>query len=135
MEFITTTVPSVTYTKGAGTDTITARVVSTATYGCYDSTTSSQHIIKVPVVGVRTLAATTELLVYPNPVSNEVHIDGLQHAASYRLLDMVGRVLQTGTVDNVNNVVNVKSAAKGVSILEIADPSTGLRMTSKIVKQ
>ena len=52
IEFTTTTVPSVTYTKAAGIDTITARVVSTATYGCYDSTTSGKHIVSDAAEGL-----------------------------------------------------------------------------------
>lgn len=134
VEFTTTTVPSVTYTKGTGTDTITARVVSTATYGCYDSTTSSQHIIKIPVVGVTTLPAATHLSMYPNPVGNVLHIEGLQGSAMYRLSDMTGRVISTGNVDNVSNAVNVGDVAKGVYMLEVADIDRG-KTIFKVIKQ
>jgi Secretion system C-terminal sorting domain len=134
VEFTTTTVPSVTYTKGAGTDTITARVVSTATYGCYDSTTSGQHIIKIPPVGVQQLAATTVLSVYPNPAHDVIRVGGIQDSGTYKLLDMVGRVLQAGTVDNVNNVVDIKNVAKGVYILEMSN-SEEQKTITKIIKQ
>jgi len=134
VEFTTTTVPSVTYTKGAGTDTITARVVSTATYGCYDSTTSGQHIIKIPPVGIQQLAAATALSVYPNPARDVIRVNGIQESGAYKLLDMVGRVLQTGTVDNVNNEVNLKSVAKGVYLLEVNN-NGGQKTISKIIKQ
>ncbi|MCW3123918.1 MAG: C-terminal target protein [Flavipsychrobacter sp.] len=138
VEFAATTTPSVTYTKAAGIDTITARVVSTATYGCYDSTTSAPHIVKVPTVGVTSPQPSPKerevLRIYPNPVTNVINIGGLQSDMHYRLLNMVGSVVMEGIVDNGRSVVNVKNVANGVYMLDLTDDE-GRRTVSKIVKR
>ena len=134
IEFTTTTVPSVTYTKGAGTDTITARVVSTATYGCYDSKTSAGHVVTVEPLGVTPLTPKGELSIYPNPAADVLYID-VSFAAHYRLTDVVGSVVGEGKLYSGANSLPMKRLVRGVYILVVADPSTSFRMTSKIVKQ
>ena len=147
IEFTTTTVPSVTYTKGAGTDTITARVVSTATYGCYDSTTSTGHVVTVEPLGITPLTPKGELSVYPNPAGDVLHIDGVQSSAQYRLVNMVGVVMQTGELSGGQNSISTKGLASGVYVLEVSsfDKLTmttanrtmtgGGRTISRIIKQ
>lgn len=72
--FNTTTVPTVTYTKAAGADVITAKVSSTDATGCYDTTTSAGHTITVAPNGVQTLVAIGEFSVYPNPAHNTIFV-------------------------------------------------------------
>src|SRR5204862_2822574 len=71
IEFTTTTVPSVTYTKPPGIDNITARVVPTG-WGCWDSTTSAVQVVDVDVLFnvSRMLSGCkyANVQVYPNPV-------------------------------------------------------------------
>jgi hypothetical protein len=94
MEFATTTVPTVTYTKGPGTDTITARVVSTATYGCYDSTTSAPHYVHEGMVGVAyTPAMATNLRLYPNPAHTQLTISTTEPITSLCITNVLGQVV------------------------------------------
>ena len=133
MEFTTTAVPSVTYTKQAGTDTITARVVPTG-YGCWDSTTSAAHIITVSTEGVPFGGLTvTGVEVYPNPVSDVLHI-GVEISSSYKLFSIVGTVIQSGNLQKGNNSIPVKSLHAGMYMLEVAG-SDGERTIAKIIKQ
>ena len=136
IQFTTTTVPSVTYTKFAGIDTITARVVSTATYGCYDSTTSAGHVVSMDKTGIAPpgLPQGEVIRTYPNPVGDMLHVDGVQAPARYRLLNMVGSKMREGVLSTGSNSIEVKELP-GVYMLEVTDPSTGLRMTNKIVKR
>ena len=62
--FATTTVPSVTYTKPTGIDTITARVVSTVPDSCYDSTSSLALTVNVRV-GVNSVYESSGCMIYP----------------------------------------------------------------------
>ena len=146
VQFSTTTVPSVTYTKAGGIDTITARVISTATYGCYDSTTSVGHTVMVaegvPFGGL-TIAA---MEIYPNPVSNVLHIDGVAssplslgegrgEAYTYSILSIVGAAIQQGTLQAGNNSIPIQSLPKGVYILEITSEEPQQKVIKKIIKQ
>lgn len=136
VEFTTTTVPSVTYTKvGIGNDTITARIVSTAVYGCYDSTTSSKHVIIASELRTNSFSTSSEVTVYPNPAGDVVYVDGLQSAATFRLLDVVGRVVKDGALNAGLNSLPVDGLASGVYVLEVIDALTGERVTSRVVKQ
>ena len=146
VQFSTTTVPSVTYTKAGGIDTITARVISTATYGCYDSTTSVGHTVMVaegvPFGGL-TIAA---MEIYPNPVSNVLHIDGVAssplslgegrgEAYTYSILSIVGAAIQQGTLQAGNNSIPIQSLPTGVYILEITSRGGEHKVIRKIIKQ
>jgi len=135
IEFTTTTVPSVTYTKTAGIDTITARVVSTATYGCYDSTTSAGHIVSLPL-GIAAAYMEQGLHVYPNPVNDIIHVDAITGPISYRLMNMVGQVLMEGALNSGSNSIDVKALPKGVYMMEVRGAERGeRRLINKVLKQ
>ncbi len=130
--FTSTTVPSVTYTKGPGIDTITAKVVSTAAYGCFDSTTSSGHIVSVGTVGITT-NVSVPLYIYPNPTNHLLHIDNLQTNAGYRILSIVGAAIQHGLLHTGSNELNIRDLPPGMYLLEVNEQ--GKRTIQKIVKE
>ncbi len=136
IEFTTTIVPSVTYTKGAGIDTITARVASTATNGCYDSTTSAGHMVKTPE-GVHSPGLSTggEVTVYPNPVGDVLYIEGLLAPARYRLLNIVGVALREGVLGAGSNNISLKSLPAGVYVIEVRESENMERWVRKIIKE
>ena len=138
IQFATTTVPSVTYTKPPGIDTITARVVSTATYGCYDSTTSAGHTVKDSTVGVPfgNPSAGLRMTVWPNPVRDNLTLTLSKNGegTSYRILSIVGVVLQRGTLNVGDNNISVQSLPAGIYMMEVTN-SDGVKMISKFIKQ
>ncbi len=135
IEFAATTTPSVTYTKGAGIDTITARVVSTF-YACQDSTTSIGIVINVNTAGVKSLNRGLETPdVYPNPAGAILHIDDVTAPSRYRLLNIVGMVSEAGTLEVGKNSIVIKELPHGIYMLEVSDLVTGCKMASKVVKQ
>ncbi len=71
--FSTTTTPTTTFVKAAGTDTITARIVPTIVY-CYDSTTAAPHLVLETSVGVGYVPERQACSVYPNPAQQELAI-------------------------------------------------------------
>jgi hypothetical protein len=117
IQFTTTTVPYVTYTKGAGTDTITAKVVSTS-YGCYDSTTSAGHIITADPTGISRYSSAT-CTIYPNPANDILHIDGVISASHYYLSTIVGTIIQQGPLHQGNNSIPIRSLPTGMYIIEV----------------
>ena len=73
--------------------------------------------------------------VYPNPASDLVHLDGLPTQVRYKLLSMVGTVMQTGELSSGSNSIPLKGLASGVYVLEVYDNETGGRVVSRIIKQ
>jgi type IX secretion system substrate protein len=135
-EFTTTTVPSVTYTKAAGIDTITARVVSTATYGCYDSTTSGKHVVSDAAEGTSARPSPRErVTAYPNPVHDILHVDGSLGSENYKLLNILGAVIREGLLTTGSNSISMNGLLSGVYVLEVSDGATGYKTVSRIVKE
>ena len=131
--FNTTTVPVVTYVKGAGVDVITATVVPGSEGGCYDSTTSSAVSVAVSNAGITSPQPSSgeRVAVYPNPVSDMVHVDG--DVVSYKMMSVVGAVLLRGDLRSGGNSIDVSGFAPGVYVLEVMG-SDGGKIISKIVK-
>ena len=132
--FNTTTAPVVTYTKAAGTDHITATVIPSpiGTFpSCYDSTTSSAFTISA-TVGVNAIAIPS-LHIYPNPADAMLNIDNVRIQAGYRLLSIVGSVLQQGTLQPGNNNISIQALSPGIYMLEVIS-SEGEKAITKIVK-
>lgn len=117
----------------AGSDSV-GYVVTDVAVGCSDT---AWHAVKVKVcaVGVNDPKYTqsTALRVYPNPVHGEVHIDGIQGSATYRVLNMVGGASISGELAAGNNSVTVAALSNGMYMLEVTD-AAGVRHTSRIVK-
>jgi len=130
--FTSTTVPSVTYTKDDGIDTITALIVPTG-YLCVDTATSLQLLVYASNMGVHELMPAG-LSIYPNPASETIYIDGLQAAATYRLLSMVGSVVQHGGLFVGGNVISVRSLSPGVYVLEVIGKD-GEKVVRRVVKE
>ena len=132
--FNTTTVPTVTYTKAAGTDHITATVISTSV-GCYDSTTSAVFTVTDTTTEVTSpLGRPGEVSIYPNPVDAILNVDNVPAPVSYRLLSIVGSVLLQGTLQPGNNNVSTQALSPGIYMLEISN-AEGQKTITKIVKQ
>ena len=117
IQFATTTVPSVTYTKPAGFDTITARVVSTATYACYDSTTSAGHVVYVES-GVNNVTTKGTFTVYPNPANSVLNITG-SNITSVTINNLLGQTVYTHEYNSSQVQVNVADLPKGMYLVRI----------------
>ena len=136
IEFTTSTVPSVTYTKGAGTDIITAWVVSTLTYGCYDSATSLTHVVRDPTLTSQTFSDSQPVNVYPNPAVDIVHVnvDG-NGVVFYKILNTIGKLIKNGTLNSSNNSISMEDLPIGIYLIQLTDNTSAVRTISKIVKK
>ncbi len=134
--FSTTTAPSTTYTKAAGTDHITATVVP-PTEGCYDSTGSNTSIVSASTTGTSPQPSPKErevLRTYPNPLKDLLYVDEVSKQAEYKIRSVIGSSILQGTLQQGNNTINVKELPAGVYMLEVVYPD-GMRATNKIIKQ
>lgn len=87
---------------------------------------SSQHYTQVNSI------AKSEVRVYPNPASDELTIEGAE-GSEVSVYSTVGqRVLHMDKVTKTHRM-NIAALIPGNYIVQVADPSTGLRMTSRFV--
>jgi len=119
IEFTTTTIPSVTYTKPPGIDTITARVVSTATYGCYDSTTSAGHVVSGGTTSVAGLSKRAEVYVYPNPAKDEITVQGANDIDEVIVSNLLGQEIIYKKVIGKQVVINIEGLRAGVYVVKV----------------
>ena len=124
-----TTVPVYTYTKGAGTDSITAMVVPLVT-PCYDSSLFSNiQVVQVQTVGVAHISGNNQIQVYPNPFSNTLYINGAavgDKAAVYDLLGNKVSEVQSLNTTSTDWEFNIKDIASGTYFMILWD-SNGLQ--------
>ena len=116
--FATTTVPSVTYTKGVGTDTITARIVPTG-YGCWDSTTSAGHVVSVGTTGITNMANGAGVMVYPNPAHDVVTIKSTSVIESVEVVNMMGQVVISKSSKEKVVLLDIQSLPAGVYFVKV----------------
>jgi len=118
-EFATTTVPTVTYIKDAAADTITARIVSTAT-GCYDSTTAAGFIITTANTGVKPLTPKGEPSIWPNPAKDELHIDYVANSImSVVISNLLGQALISKEYNTRQVQMNISELPAGIYFVKV----------------
>jgi hypothetical protein len=130
VQFATTTAPSVTYTKTALIDTITARIVSSAP-GCYDSAHSNKLVVR-PGDGVEEINQVAPIEVYPNPATNIIYIQG--EAEGYRIFNPVGVTLQSGQLRGTADTVPLNQLPPGPYLLDITDHDK-LHTITRLIKR
>jgi sugar lactone lactonase YvrE len=132
IEFTTTTVPSVTYTKPPGTDTITARIVPTG-WGCWDSTTSSQHIVSTDVTGVSSISEPW-CMVYPNPAHTTLTAATHWNEGTLTIYNTIGQTVLAKQFYKRGIPVNVGNLPAGIYLLKITGAENETVIT-RFIKQ
>ena len=71
-------------------------------------------------------AAGNTYSVYPNPSKGSVHIrsNGTNKNANFEVLDMTGKIVQTGSVRDMDNLINTSNLAKGMYFIKISTNTT-----------
>ena len=59
--------------------------------------------------------------VYPNPTSDVLMVKNIKNITHFKLVDSKGRLIEQGSIDKNNNVVNLKSVDAGLYILQLND--------------
>jgi hypothetical protein len=131
--FTTTTVPSVTYTKTAGIDTITAKVVSTAVSGCFDSTSSMGHLVTT-TTGINDLQHAIIIAINPNPAHNELSIVANRRISAVTISSLPGQVVYSHTFNAEKAEIDISKLAPGMYTVKVTD-NEGTVTVRKIIKQ
>ncbi|MEI8279309.1 MAG: T9SS type A sorting domain-containing protein, partial [Bacteroidota bacterium] len=77
---------------------------------------------------------TTEIRVYPNPTNDVLHIDNLQEANNYRVINIIGTTVQQGTLQTGSNNILIQNLSSGLYFLELAN-NKGERQVVRVVKE
>jgi trimeric autotransporter adhesin len=132
IEFTTTTGPSVTYTKPPGTDTITARIVPTG-WGCWDSTTSSQHIVSTDVTGFSSVNEPW-CMVYPNPAHTTLTAATPWKEGTLTIYNTIGQTVLAKQFYKRGIPVNVGNLPAGIYMVKITGAESETVIT-RFIKQ
>lgn len=119
--FSTTTLPTTTYVKGAGVDTITARVVP-AVITCYDSAMSTvPHLVSVGTVDVLQLGYEhNNVHVYPNPAEHAITVtlDGA-NVRTVLVSDLLGREVMYKDGSSADMQLCIGHLPQGVYLIRV----------------
>lgn len=73
-------------------------------------------------------------VVYPNPATTEIHLEAaLGIFENYTIVDMMGKNVQSGTVDEVQTTISITSLANGIYVLQLVGEKQ--TATHKIIKE
>ena len=129
--FATTTAPMVAYTMTAGTNLITATVLSTSP-GCYDTATSAAHSITSANTGIMNLGSQS-VSFYPNPAHDELLITG-SDISKVTISNAIGQSLlnKDSNADKVN--IDISTLQPGVYLVHVIQ-NDGVQVINKIIKE
>lgn len=82
--------------------------------------------------GINKLNKLSVISIYPNPGSQDIHIEGIAENTSYTLYDIFGKNVLSGNL-NTNNDININNLSSGVYLIKL-DNSKGTS-TMKFVKE
>jgi GEVED domain/Secretion system C-terminal sorting domain len=135
--FATTSAPVVSYTKQAGTDSITA-IVTPAVAGCFGSASSNYQLVNVGTTTVNNVNSTSGISIYPNPFNDHINISGLNINDRVCIYDLMGRkVTQVWTAETLltEQTFNISHLPSAGYILQIWNESGETRETVTLFKK
>ncbi|MGN6477856.1 MAG: T9SS type A sorting domain-containing protein [Flavipsychrobacter sp.] len=117
-----TTVDSIVYTKGTGTDSIYA-VITPRTDTCYVTDTSSLITVDETPVGISSVTGDASIKVYPNPFDTYVRITGLNNGDVIQVYDVTGRRIWNSISTDKEYLLPTKEMHAGIYVLNVTDRS------------
>ncbi len=88
-----------------------------------------------PSLNVPRMNLAKTISIYPNPTNNFLHIDNLKTPSTYRLLSIVGAVVQQGNLKEGNNSISVAGVPSGVYVMEVRGAESGERWVRRVLKE
>jgi len=106
--------------------------VCVTAYTTCDSNTYC-HTVQV-AVGVANIAGMENIIIYPNPSSEELHIDNAAQGTKVRLFNVMGQMVYEGMIQGKNDAINISALKQGTYLITLTD-NEGHTGTSKLVKE
>ena len=127
-------------TTGTGLSISHAYAVSDTFHVCeytysYCGIDSSCSDIVVIGVGVNSPnLSVSNIIVYPNPATEELNIAGVTAPTDYRLISITGSILRDGILQRGKNSISMKEYPSGVYVIELKGDD-GAKTTMRVVKE
>ncbi len=86
------------------------------------------------VPGLTPPVALANISVFPNPATSELYVTGIDRKTEYRLLDIVGVVMETGAFNAGTNILQTRQLSPGLYLLEL-NGVDGSKRVMRIMKQ
>ena len=83
---------------------------------------------------LQNITTTHTINIYPNPANDILYIDNIKKQTSYRLLSIIGTVMQQGDLKEGSNSIPIHSLPAGMYIVEVTN-NEGEKIIRKIIKQ
>ncbi len=80
------------------------------------------------------LKEASKFIIYPNPATDELNIEGAQPQTTYQLYNIVGAAVQGGHINAGGDAIAIKHLPPGLYLLALTDEE-GKRTVHKIVKE
>ena len=110
-------------------------VVLFSDHVCPEPDTALSNCIMVDIrLSVEAIAGNSNITIYPNPATNELHIEGIDNGTVIELYDVVGKKIHHATTSNNKYSINMSIYAAGNYILKITTEAEGIEYR-KISKQ
>jgi len=124
---------TITYTKPAGNDTITATIIP-LNY-CYDTAVSNTWIVYNNTAVGQINPSGYNIQVYPNPLTNEMTISALSVADQVTVYDIMGRKVQNWIITKEGtNTFNTATLLHGMYIIRVLDKDGNVKARLPIQK-
>ena len=110
-------------------------VVLFSDYACPEPDTALSNCIKVDIrLSVATIAGNSSINIYPNPVTNELYIEGIDNGTIIELYDVVGKKIHHATTSNNKYSIDMSSYTAGNYVLRITQEN-GTAQRIKVIKE
>ena len=98
-------------------------------------TTNDTVVVSVELVssGIKNIKANESILLYPNPIENELTIANSPPATNIRVYDVVGRLVYSSVLQSKQESINTSDWKRGTYFVELILPD-GFREVRKVVK-
>jgi hypothetical protein len=127
--------------SGQGTNSVNVQFISAGSskisvlisnsQGCSDSNSLN---LNIGSVGLEKINSSSDFIIYPNPTKSEINFnfDSKLKNSSFRLMDMMGRIIMSGIIESEKQSINLSSFSDGVYLLNLGD---NFNQNIKIIKQ
>jgi hypothetical protein len=108
----------------------------TSNYRCPSPATAKSNciVVQINTTGIDNTTLLNGIKIYPNPVTDAIHIEGIQPATTIQLFDVTGRPAISTTSQQSIATISTNALAAGTYILQLTLPN-GENLNSKITKQ
>ena len=72
--------------------------------------------------------------IYPNPATDKLTVDGAKAGTTYRVLNIIGIMEQSGILQTGSNSIPIKDLPPGMKLVEILTPD-GAKVVKRVVKE